>query len=174
MVYMICILYTDKLCFMHCILYIYIYHVYYIYYVEFASRDRRTLVGIRRLIRGAGLKFSPRFRMNLAGFRAQTEPKSKKICSGRRSLKNLREEASPRANQERPRAAPKLPRKAQGRAKGVKLAARRVPEEPQEESRGALERPRRPFRRFESGKSRHSRALCGVSRANCAFDSIFR
>ena len=41
----------------------------YLHYIEFASRDRRTLVRIRRLIRGAGLKFSLRFRKILAEFR---------------------------------------------------------------------------------------------------------
>ena len=79
------------------------------------------------------------FWQNFAGFRHQTELKSRKIRSARRSLGNLRQEASPRANQERPRAAPKLPRRAQGRAKRVQLAARTVPEELQEAFRGASE-----------------------------------
>ena len=113
------------------------------------------------------------FRLNFAGFRAQTECKSSKIWSSRRNFENLREEASPRSCQERPRAAPKPLKSAQERAKGVKLAARRVPEKPQEASQGALERPRRPFWRSEDRRNRLSRATSGVTRSKSAFEAVF-
>ena len=48
--------------------------------IEFASRDRRTLVGIRRWIRGAGLKFSPRIRKCLAEFRRFSSPNGGQIA----------------------------------------------------------------------------------------------
>ena len=74
------------------------------------------------------------FGLNFTGFRHQTELKSRKIRSTRRSFRNFREEASPRANQERPRSSKEGPRGSQGGPVGCQ-------EGPRGATGGLLRRP---------------------------------
>ena len=144
--------------------------------IEFASRDRRTLVGIRRLIRGAGLKISPGFRRFSAEFRRFSCPNGEQIEQNLVQQTKFREfarrsvaKSEPRAPKSGPQAAKERPRARQGGQVGG-----------QEGPRGAsggfprrLERPRRPFWRSEDQRNRLSRAICGVTRSKSAFEAVF-
>ena len=144
--------------------------------IELASRNRRTLVGVRRWRHGAAGKFSPGFRRFSAEFRRFSPPngalndenpvwQTKFREFARRSVAK----SEPRAPKSGPQAAKERPRARQGGQVGG-----------QEGPRGAsggfprrLERPRRPFWRSEDRRNRLSRATCGVTRSKSAFEAVF-
>ena len=121
--------------------------------IEFASRDRRTLVGIRRLIRGAGLKFSSRFRRSSTEFRWFSCPNGAQIEENRVRQTKFREFARRSVAKSEPRApksGPEAPKEGPRARQGGQVGGQEGPRELQQPSRGAPEKPRISFWRVET------------------------
>ena len=99
--------------------------------IELASRDRRTLVGIRRSRRGAAGSFRIDFCKLLSEFRRFSSPDGAEVPVKIYPAGEVWGICDKKRRQERTKNVQERPRSSQERPKGVQLPARRVPEEPQ-------------------------------------------